>query len=243
MVNDVTGVSKNLELKLNLARHLAAQPIESAAQRLLAQQISLALQQSIGSLISSVSYTEKGEITLWVSNKPIEIGLAINNTEIGSPRPWALAKSLGHTGVGSLDDPYQNAIRQVESDFFERHGKAGIFNDSSRNDLVKSFTGLLVSWIGNPSFLNKGAVRAAASKWVGWGKCTVFITGKNGSDIKVLNLANVEFPSAVKVAQQSSNRLSLDFGIDETFTCRVHTDSKGWNSEKRLPIKLSFELN
>lgn len=243
MVNNLAGVSRNLQLKFDLASHLAGKVVENPRQRSLVQQISQTLEQSIGTTFEHVSHSEKGEITVWAENKPIEIGVAINNFEIGSPRPWALARSLGHIGRGSLDEPYQKAIQSVENAFYKRHGHTGIFTDSSRADLLNAFTELLALWIGNPAFMNKGAIQLAATKWVGWGKCTIFVSGKNYTQISVLNLAGLVAPNVIDVNLSSINRFELDFGLEKTFTCRVHTDSKSWNSDKRLPIKMSFEYN
>jgi hypothetical protein len=239
----MAGVSRNLQLKLDLAAHLAGHEIQMPKQALLVQQIARSLEKSIGADIEHVAYTKTGEITVWVEKKPIEIGLAINNVEIGSPRPWALARSLGHVGEGSLDEPYQKAIQKVEDSFFTSFGKSGFFTDSSRNHLQNSFTDLMVTWIGNPTFMTRNAISLAAAKWVGWGKCTIFVNGQKNPKVTVLNLAESQLPTQIKIGKPAFNRFDLDFGIEQSFTCRVHTDSKGWGSGKRLPVKLSFEFN
>jgi len=248
----MTSVSKNTEFKVFLrgllvngvasVDHKANQSVDQATWAVNAPGLLAALTSAGIADISSGSIASDGRLILGSKAGPKILNVSFNNKELGSPRPWALARSLGHSGDGSLDPKYQQDLDFVESEFFREFGPTGTFDQYSRRRLTSDFTDVLETWLGNSAFLTPGRLPLAGRIWGSLGEWVLQITDRKAFSWSLYDFTLFDEPSRLSVTRENHSRLRLDFHNGFALQCRIHTDSGLWVSGKRLPVKLSFEL-
>lgn len=183
-----------------------------------------------------------GKLTISTGDKLVRLNVMFNNKELGSPRPWALAKSLGYSGEGSLDEVFQRDVSALTRQFLAHHGDEGEFNTESAKALVINTTDLLQKWLSSTAFMTRTKLSEAARKWGAFGEVVLFVRDSKGLVLQVTDLSNMEQPSAMEISRVGEGKLLLSFDNGYALACRIHTDSKRWNATSKLPVKLSFEL-
>lgn len=190
----------------------------------------------------SAYISNDGKLTVTSDGKVSRINVVFNNKELGSPRPWAVAKSLGYVGEGSLDEVFQRDVSSMTEKFHEQCGQEGAFTPDSAKILVTSTTDLIEKWLSNSAFMTRSRLTEAARKWGAFGEIVLFVRDTNGLAMSLTDLSNFEDPQSLIVSRIAHGKLLLNFDNGFALTCRVHTDSKYWNATSKLPVKLSFEL-
>jgi hypothetical protein len=230
-----------------LARDDAARSIEeiyssfpawsSQLEKLQIALVSLGASEGCDAFIS-----EDGKFSFYSQGKLTRVNIMFNNKELGSPRPWAIAKALGYGGEGGLDETFQAAVDELEKTFFNMFGLDGVFTKDSSQTLIKLTTDLLAKWFSNSAFISHSKLLKVARMWGAFGEKVLLVSDKSGLSYRIIDLTGFEDPSRLTVTRLGAAKLLLDFENGFVLTCRLHTDSKTWRQKSKLPIKLSFEL-
>lgn len=179
------------------------------------------------------------------SDDEIEILVALNSIELGSPRPSGLLMAFGVAKDEPVNFKYLGELREITEQFYATEGETGEFSkvsDKSKKLLMSGVTDLITKWLSSPYFQSPSKTSNAFTYWTGSPDLIAFANSKT-LNCRIIDWRGLPPLTDFAVERLKPNVFLVHFSHGVTLAGRVHTGGREWKSTRLLDLKISFTIS